>query len=102
MEKTVFKEHDRSDRRGWLIVLGLAIGFFLWGMLIFYSVGDKGPPPWGFGEFQDIPGESPYSTHRFKQQPGPFPYPVPGEPVAAQHVLGQEQPKPPQAKAAAE
>lgn len=91
MEKMVIKERTRSDRRSWLIVLGLAVGFFLWGLLIFFTVGDKGPPPWGFGEFRDVPGESAYSTHRFKQQPGPFPYPVPGGVVPPQHVMGQEQ-----------
>jgi hypothetical protein len=45
------------------LVLTLAGFFLLWGFLLFYTIGDKGPPPWDFGVVPDIPGESVYSTH---------------------------------------
>jgi hypothetical protein len=45
------------------LVFTLAGFFLLWGFLLFYTIGDKGPPPWDFGVVPDIPGESVYSTH---------------------------------------
>lgn len=48
--------------RGWLLPLGLAVGFLLWGLLIFYTVGVKWPPPWNFGAVPDVPGLSEYSS----------------------------------------
>jgi hypothetical protein len=46
------------------LVFTLAVFFLLWGFLLFYTIGDKGPPSWDFGVVQDIPGESAYSTQR--------------------------------------
>ncbi len=54
---------------GWAVVFGLAIFFLLWGLLIFWTVGEKGPPGWDFGAMPDIPGQSPYSTQI--EQPRP-------------------------------
>jgi hypothetical protein len=71
------------------IVAGIALCFLLWGLTIFFSVGEKGPPPWDFGTVQDIPGESPYSTHRIKEVADLTPLPVDGkERVDRQHVDG--------------
>ena len=46
------------------LVFALAGFFLFWGFLLFYTIGDKGSPPWDFGVVQDIPGESVYSTHQ--------------------------------------
>ncbi len=59
--------------KGWLIVVGMAILFLCWGLFLFFSVGDKGPPPWDFGVVRDIPGEGPHST----VGPGKAAQPVP-------------------------
>ena len=55
--------NDERTIRSLIIVMAIAISFLAWGLLIFFSVGDKGSPPWDFGIVQDIPGESAYSTH---------------------------------------
>ncbi len=64
--------------RGWVYVCGLALFFLLYGLFMFYMVGDKGPPGWDFGAVEDIPGASVYSTNQ----------PVTGgaAPPAPQHV----------------
>ncbi len=54
---------EKSDLRGWLIVVGVALLFLVWGLFIYFTIGDKGPPPWDFNVVQDIPGQSPLSTH---------------------------------------
>ncbi|MGQ9857233.1 MAG: hypothetical protein ACUVS3_00935 [Thermodesulfobacteriota bacterium] len=53
---------DKRDSKGWMIIAGMAILFLLWGLLVFITVGDKGPPPWDFGVVADVPGESPHSS----------------------------------------
>jgi hypothetical protein len=63
------------------LVFTLAVFFLLWGFLLFYTIGDKGPPSWNFGVVQDIPGESVYSTHQ--PLPGNVSDPEP------QHVSGR-------------
>jgi hypothetical protein len=71
------------------LVLALAASFLLWGFLLFYAIGDKGPPSWDFGIVQDIPGESIHSTfHPFTGiVPGPEPQHVSEKP---QGVRGEE------------
>ncbi|MDY0042530.1 MAG: hypothetical protein RBS57_19650 [Desulforhabdus sp.] len=64
----------------WLIVLGIAAFFFVWGLFVFFAVGDKGPPSWHFGVVQDIPGESKYTEY------GPTFVPGEGKVVPPQHV----------------
>jgi hypothetical protein len=61
--------------RSLLIIVGIAVLFLCWGLFVFFTVGDKGSPPWDFGVVKDIPGESPYSTQRFV--PGKSPAPSP-------------------------
>ena len=57
-------QQTKTSLRGWFIVIAMTFLFVLWGLLIFFAVGDKGPPPWDFGVIQDVPGESPYSTDK--------------------------------------
>ena len=64
MKPITSEQKEKSNRVGWIIVVAIAILFVLWGLFIFFAVGDKGPPAWDFGVIKDIPGESPYSTER--------------------------------------
>jgi nicotinamide riboside transporter PnuC len=64
MEPITSEQKEKTNRVGWIIVVAIAILFVLWGLFIFFAVGDKGPPSWDFGVIKDIPGESPYSTER--------------------------------------
>ncbi len=56
-------EEQRPSLKGWFYVCGLALFFLLYGLFMFYMIGDKGPPGWDFGTVEDIPGESVYSTN---------------------------------------
>jgi hypothetical protein len=78
--KTVVNERGLV-LRSWIIVWLLAIFFLIYGLFMFFVVGDKGPPDWDFGIVEDIPGKSPYST-------SPEPAGSAGEP-APQHVTGK-------------
>ena len=64
MKPITSEQKEKTNRVGWIIVVAIAILFVLWGLFIFFAVGDKGPPAWDFGVIKDIPGESPYSTER--------------------------------------
>ena len=64
MKPITSEQKEKTNRVGWIIVVAIAILFVLWGLFIFFAVGDKGPPSWDFGVIKDIPGESPYSTER--------------------------------------
>ena len=55
-----------TDTGSWIVILSVALLFVCWGLFIFYAVGDKGPPEWDFGVVRDIPGESAFSTERFR------------------------------------
>jgi hypothetical protein len=57
-------DSNETPLKSWVIIFVLALLFVAWGLFIFFTVGDKGPPAWDFGTVQDIPGESPYSTLR--------------------------------------
>lgn len=54
--------HKEGTMRTLLVAFGLATGFLLWGIILFYTVGDKGPPAFDYGEVPDVPGLSVYST----------------------------------------
>jgi hypothetical protein len=71
----------KTSFKSWAIILALALLFIVWGLFIFLTVGDKGPPAWDFGAVQDIPGQSSYSTHPPRQGKGTEPEP--------QHVSGK-------------
>jgi hypothetical protein len=62
MKPAVPEDEKRRDLRSWIIVVSLAVLFLAWGLFIFFTVGDKGPPSWDFSVVEDIPGQSPYST----------------------------------------
>ena len=64
MESTIQSQQNTGTFRGWMIVVVLAVLFIIWGLFIFYTVGDKGPPSCNFGVIRDVPGESPYSTEK--------------------------------------
>ena len=83
---------NKSDLRSWIIVVGIALSFFIWGIFLFSTVGDKEPPNWDFGAVQDIPGQSPYSTDSAKQFPTLFsPSGQTGKEVRKQHVMGRSE-----------
>ena len=68
--------NDKSTIGSLIIIMAIAFSFLAWGLFVFFSVGDKGSPPWDFGIVQDVPGESAYSTHPPKA-PEPEPARVP-------------------------
>jgi hypothetical protein len=75
-------EEDQEDYRtmllhGWVVVCGIAFIFVVYGFFAFFVIGDKQPADWDFGNVQDIPGQSPYST---------YPYRFGTEPPELQHV----------------
>jgi hypothetical protein len=76
---------EREDPKGsvklWIIVGSISLAFLLYGLFMFFAVGDKGPPDWDFGIVEDTPGKSVFSTH-------PEPSGTAGEPEA-QHVAGK-------------
>ncbi len=90
-------EEDRDPVRerkeaiyGWAIVAGLSAAVLLWGLVVFWTVGDP-KPRWDFGVVADVPGESPYSTWtpQSKEFPGAVRHPVVAGPtVEEQHVDG--------------
>ena len=85
-------DRHQSSVRSWIIVVGVALSFFLWGLFLFFTVGDKEPPAWDFGTVQDIPGQSPYSTESGKQFPALVSPPGEGgAKVRRQHVMGRDE-----------
>lgn len=78
--------------RSWVFVWLLAIFFLLYGLFMYFVVGDKGPPDWDFGIVEDIPGKSVYST--FPEPAGatrePAPQHVSERPTLALPEPGEE------------
>ena len=64
MEQRTAEQEKKATLRSWMIIIVMTFLFLLWGLFIFFAVGDKGPPPWNFGVVEDVPGQSPYSTER--------------------------------------
>lgn len=64
MDRPVIEQKENPNIKDWLVPIAIAALFLLWGLLIFFMVGNKGQPPWDFGVVEDIPGQSPYSTER--------------------------------------
>ena len=50
----------------WLIVLLMVIGILGYGIVVYVTIGDRGPPGWNYGSIPDVPGESPFSTESAK------------------------------------
>ena len=80
-------EEELSAVKTWSIVCGIAIAFFVWGLLFYFIIGDKGPPGWDFSVIPDIPGQSTYSSYSPIKPHGlvPGPEQTPADP---QHVSG--------------
>ncbi|RJQ87526.1 MAG: hypothetical protein C4519_00625 [Desulfobacteraceae bacterium] len=55
---------EKSTMVSMLLPVAIALAFIGWGLLVFYTVGDKEPRDWDFGELPDVPGSSPYSVER--------------------------------------
>jgi len=89
MEEESSGDHPREAFRSWIIVFSLGITMVVWGLLIFYTVGDKGQPPWDFSVIEDVPGESVYSTNTPKSLYGPFSRPM-DILLEKQHIKGPE------------
>jgi len=79
----------------WALAVGCGAAMLCWGFLIFFTVGDKGPPPWDYSIVEDVPGEAPYSIYGTGAFHG-FSHPVVGAKVEEQHVMGpaEEPPAP--------
>jgi hypothetical protein len=52
--------------RTWLIVFLMVVGILTYGIIVYVTIGDKGPPGWNYGAVSDVPGESPFSTESVK------------------------------------
>ena len=82
-------EKEGSIIHGWLMVLSISLFFFLWGLLIYFSVGNNWPPPWQYGTVPDVPGQSAYSVQNAEEKAGtPF---SSGEKIEMQHVMGDRE-----------
>ena len=80
-------EEELSSIKTWSIIGAIAVGFLAWGMLIYYVIGDKGPPGWDFSVIPDIPGQSTDSSYSPIKPHGLAPGPE-SNPVEPQHVAG--------------
>jgi hypothetical protein len=74
-DKEMEREESRKNWKDWFIVCTLAILFLIYGVFMYFIVGDKGPPDWNFGNVEDIPGQSVYSTNPAGQGPAAVPEP---------------------------
>ena len=83
--------NSEKTSKSLIVILAIAISFLVWGLFIFFSIGDKGSPPWDFGIVQDIPGESAYSTHPPKA-PEPEPQHVSQKPAQVESEVSKEKP----------
>lgn len=52
----------KSILKTMLVPIGIAVGFVLWGAMIFWTVGDRIVTRFNFGTIEDVPGLSPYSV----------------------------------------
>jgi len=80
-------EEETGLIRTWGIIGGIAVTFLLWGLLLFFVIGDKGPLDWDFSVVPDVPGESVYSTMNPASPHGLAPG-IEANPVEPQHVMG--------------
>ena len=86
------QEKGEGALRSWLVVMGIAVVFLVWGLLVYVWVGDKGVPNWNFGVVEDIPGQSLHSTHQLKRSPSV----VPSSETAGQNATRQHVNEPPE------
>jgi len=80
----------KETRRTLLVAFGLAAGFLLWGLFLFFMVGVQVPPAWDFGVVPDVPGLSVYSTVSNRQLSSVPPFYLREQAVLSpQHVQGR-------------
>ncbi len=51
----------------WTIIIGIAVGTMLWGIISYHWI-KQGVRTWEFGQFQDTPAASIYSTAQPQQK----------------------------------
>jgi hypothetical protein len=68
-----------------LVPVGIALAFLVWGLMVYYTVGDKPFNEWHFGIISDVPGQSPHSTEVIGRLPRPQPERI-GKGILRQHV----------------
>ena len=83
-------EEQRSALKSILLPLGIAIAFVIWGLVVFFSVGDRGSGEWILGAQPDVPGQSPFSTEGAHRSLGSLPGPK-VDPARPQHVDGRQE-----------
>ena len=88
------RSENKTEYRSWIIIFVLAGLFVAWGLFIYFTVGDKGPPSWNFGVVRDVPGESPYSTQQTAggREGAPEPQHTLGKPSQVEGKLTKEKP----------
>lgn len=88
------REEKRETVLSWLLVAGFGVAIVAWGFLIYFTVGDKGPPSWDYGIVEDVPGEAPYSLYDSQLYRGLGVGAAPVGKVEAQHVSGPPEESP--------
>jgi hypothetical protein len=83
------QEKKGSTIKTWIIVLSIALFFFLWGIFIFSTVGPGRPPAWDYGVVPDVPGQSVYSVQTAEDRAGTAN--SGGETPPKQHIMGQRE-----------
>jgi hypothetical protein len=78
---------ESSTAMSWVIVVGIALSFFLWGIFVFFVVGVSWPPPWRYGTVADVPGQSVYGVRGAEKAAGTAP--LEEGKVRRQHVMGR-------------
>jgi len=71
-----------------LLPVAIAVAFVIWGLTVFFLVGDRGSGEWILGSQPDVPGQSPYSTEGTHRNLGSLPEPK-VNPARPQHVDGR-------------
>ncbi len=81
---------------GWFIVCGIAVAFVLYGLFAFFVIGDRQPADWDFGQIEDTPAESVYSTYPYRgRTEEPELQHVDGRPPKVSATISDNPPPPP-------
>jgi hypothetical protein len=92
LRKNGMEDDTSKDKRetilSWVLVAAFAAAMWVWGFMIYFTVGDKGPPPWDYSIIEDVPGEAPYSIYSSQRFHGRVPRPMDEGKVDEQHVSG--------------
>jgi hypothetical protein len=81
---------QKGNLRTLAVAFGLAVGFLVWGLFVFFTVGDKGAPAFDYGGVPDVPGLSIYSTDSSRPLPNVPPYFLHEQAgLSPQHVKGR-------------